>query len=84
MAYTKRQHNTLLKQSLKKASLLKIKMDVVIIGTKCCSECDKIDGKIFPLEKEFEKPFLPYCGCTRKPFCICCYGFQVVRDSTDD
>ena len=57
------------------------RMNVEIIGSKCCVECDKIDGNFIPLDEAIKKPPLPHRQCIRENGCICLYGFQVARDT---
>ena len=65
---------------LMKADLSDYKQEVEFIATKCCEECDKINGQIIPLEEAIKTQPLPYSKCKRKTGCICCYGFKAVRD----
>lgn len=78
--YTLEMHLENLKRNIDQAKDSGLKLNVFIIGTKCCSECDKVNGLTFPFEELLQKPFLPFDKCLRKPFCICCYGFQALRD----
>ncbi len=82
--FTKELRDFYLKQSIENALKTNLKLTAVIIGTKCCAECDKIIEKRIPLEELVKSPFLPYKKCTRKPFCICCYGFDPDRDENGD
>ncbi len=79
-SYTKSEHIKDLNRSIKQAKKIGLKMDVSIIGNYCCSECDKIDKTTFPFENLLQNSVLPHINCTRKPFCICCYGFHPLRD----
>jgi len=65
---------------LKTAGDENYKVNAQIIGTKCCPECDEIDGLVIPLDEAINKQILPFKGCTRKNGCICCYGFPYERD----
>jgi hypothetical protein len=78
--YTVEMHLANLKRDIEQAKNSGLKLNATIIGSKCCSECDKIDGSKFPFEQILQKPILPYHKCLRKPFCICCYGFEPLRD----
>jgi hypothetical protein len=55
--------------------------DVVIISTKCCPECERIDGKVMTLDEVVKNPPLPQPECTRNNGCVCCYARQGRRDS---
>jgi len=52
----------------------KFESELVIIGTKCCEECNKIDGIKTTIRKELANQLLPYNKCTRESGCICCYA----------
>ncbi len=78
--YTLSEHLSNLNKSIQNASSTNLKMNAVIIGSKCCEECDKINELKIPFEEVLENPILPYKKCTRKAFCICCYGFEYLRD----
>lgn len=80
--FTKEERDFYLRRSIESALKTNLKLTAVIIGTKCCKECDKINEKRIPLEELVKSPFLPYNKCIRKPFCICCYGFDVDRDES--
>lgn len=78
--YTLEMHLLNLKRDIDKAKSTGLQWNAFIIGSKCCSACDEIDGLIIPFEEILKNPFLPYHKCLRKPFCICCYGFETKRD----
>ena len=50
----------------------------------CCPECDKRSGQQMPYEQAVTEQPIPFKECTR-PFtgCVCCYGFNGVRDNND-
>ena len=52
---------------------LPFKFDVQIKGGNCCSYCDRQNGKIFSLEKIFEKGYLPHGKCKNAGSCKCSY-----------
>jgi hypothetical protein len=56
------------------------KMRAQIIGSKCCDECDKLDGLNMPIEDAIMNQPLPVPNCTKTTGCACCYGFSVERD----
>ena len=62
------------------AKFSEYQQQVEFIASKCCEECDKIDGTIISLEEAIRAKPLPYVKCKRKNGCICCYGFHAVRD----
>ena len=64
---------------LQLANLSLVKYKAVIIGN-CCSECDAINGKYYPLKDMLQSSILPYSKCKRENGCICCYGFEAIRD----
>jgi len=78
--YTIEMHLANLKRDIDQAKKTELKLNAVIIGSKCCSECDKIDGLKLPFEEILQNPILPYHKCLREPFCICCYAFETLRD----
>lgn len=78
--YTLEMHLSDLKRDIEQAKNSGLKMNAVILGSKCCSGCDEIDGLKFPFEQILRNPVLPYHKCLRQPFCICCYGFHPLRD----
>jgi hypothetical protein len=47
--------------------------EVHVIGTKCCENCNKIDGIVLTIEQAIEQNLLPYKECTRNGGCICLY-----------
>jgi len=65
---------------LKLAELSDFRQNVAVIGTKCCSEFDKLDGTILPLEEALNRELLPHTPCAREYGYIRCYGFKGVRD----
>ena len=81
--YTIEEHLSDLENSIINAKSSGLKLDAIIIGTHCCPECDKIDKLTLPLDTIIKEPILPYSLCTRKPFCICCYGFIPLRDDNN-
>ena len=54
--------------------------ELIISGTNCCEECDKIDGIKTTIEKELNIQLLPYSKCTRNAFCSCFYFISAKRD----
>ncbi len=78
--FTLEECNKLRNQSIDNAKATGLKLTAFIIGTQCCAECDKINEKRIQMEELLKAPILPYSKCTRKPFCICCYGFEPMRD----
>jgi hypothetical protein len=78
--YTLAEHLKNLEQSIEQAKITGLKLNVVLIASKCCSECDKINEQKIPFEEVLKNPAFPYKNCIRKPFCFCCYGFEPVRD----
>jgi hypothetical protein len=52
--------------------------NVKILATKCCDECDKINGQTFLLEDVIDKNILPYSKCKRKKGCFCQYTFELL------
>ena len=66
--YTIDQHLKNLERDINNAKGLSFKMDVIIIGKHCCTECDKIDQKLYHFEDVLKEPVLPYHNCIRQPF----------------
>lgn len=81
--YTKQMHLANLQRDIEQAKKLGLKLNVFIIGNKCCAECDKINETKMPFENVLANPILPYIKCSRNPFCICCYGFEPLRDENN-
>lgn len=81
---TKEQHLEFIKRDINKAKKSDILLEVRLLTTKCCEECDKINGIKMSLKKAIKTKPLPHPDCTRKPSCICCYTFHVIRDRKGD
>lgn len=88
--WNEKERDRLLNSSIQNARDSNLKLNVKIIGTKCCTECDEINGTIVSLEEYLNNPILPYHRCTRHSlpnpphsatFCICTLGFEPLRDS---
>lgn len=80
MPISKKQHLAFIKRDIKKAKRTNLLLNAFLITNGCCEECDKIKGTRMPLHEAIKKKPLPYNKCTRKPSCICCYGFEAIRD----
>lgn len=78
--YTLEIHLANLKRDIDQAKNTGLKLHAFIIGGNCCSACDELHGLRFPFEQILKNPILPYHKCLRQPFCICCYGFEGIRD----
>jgi hypothetical protein len=52
----------------------------MIIGSKCCPECDMIDGMAIPIEEALLQQPLPHPICEKETGCVCCYVFVGERD----
>lgn len=59
----------------------RFKIQAEFITTKCCPECEKLDGTTVPILEEINNPTLPYHNCTR-PYtgCVCLYTITSIRD----
>lgn len=57
-----------------------IKVEAVIRSGKCCSECDKQDGRILSIEEALLLQPLPNPACLNEDGCTCTYGFHSIRD----
>ncbi len=87
--WNEKERNRLLQQSIDNALATNLKLNVILIGTGCCTECDKINDIVIPLGEYLENPILPYNKCSRhllpnppysSTFCICTLGFIPLRD----
>ncbi|MEJ7822054.1 MAG: hypothetical protein WKF85_07010 [Chitinophagaceae bacterium] len=82
-SYTKKMHLANLKRDMDNAKSTGLKLNVSFIVSHCCAECDKLQELKIPIEELLKNPILPYRECIRKPFCICCYGFEPVSDENN-
>lgn len=62
------------------ANLSEYRMNAEYICTKCCPECETLDGLLIPLEEEINNMQLPNVNCTRKGGCVCMYTTKPIRD----
>jgi len=63
------------------ANLNRLQMNVILITNGCCNECQSFDGNKNSLESELSHSSLPIHSCSRPQGCICCYGFEGIRDA---
>ncbi len=80
MPISKKQHLAFIKRGINQAEETGLLMDVILITKGCCEQCDKINETRMSLQEVIKSKPLPYYKCIRKPSCICCYGFEPVRD----
>lgn len=80
MPISKEQHLAFIKRDINQAKSAHLLMNAILITNGCCEECNKINGKIIPLQQAIKDKPLPYYKCSREPSCICCYGFISVKD----
>jgi|GEM_PF-2762901 len=77
-------HSVTLERDVEQAKNSGLKLNVLIAGDKCCSECDKINGMKFQFKEILQKPILPYHKCSRPNFCKCFYLFEPVRNENNE
>ena len=63
--WNEKERDRLLNSSIQNARDSNLKLNVKIIGTKCCTECDEINGTIVSMEEYLNNPILPFHKCTR-------------------
>ena len=80
MPMSRKQYLDCIKRDINQAKNSELLLEVFLITTGCCKECDKLTGKRMPLKDAIKYKPLPYSKCIRETGCICCYGFESVRD----
>ena len=87
--WNEKERDRLLQKSIESALSTNLKYNVILMTKGCCSECDKINDIIMPLDEYLTNPVLPHKKCTRHTvsnppysaaFCICTLGFISLRD----
>lgn len=76
----KRIHTKIIKQQLSEAQNNSLKLNVILIANKCCSECDMIDKKIITMEEAMLKLPIPHEKCIKEGGCSCAIGFVPIHD----
>ena len=77
-------HTVTVERDVEQAKKLGVKLNAIITGRNCCSECDKINGSKLPFEEILQNPILPYHKCLRPTYCNCYYLFEAVKDSNSN
>lgn len=55
------------------AEELPFKVNIKLFTKGCCPECEKLNGRVIPIEEAFKTLPLPYHNCTREQGCFCMY-----------
>ena len=79
--FTKKHRDDLLNAHIQRMNDMPYRINVSIIASGCCEDCEKRNGEVFSFNELLKDLPLPQKCCTRYNFCICRYGAKGIRDS---